>query len=140
VFGGLFQCLRRSEVVKHLALLSLAVVLSTTALAGPPEATGTAKGRVFLDGPEPRQPCPGRTVYLMRVDLTAKTFSVLSRTKVTTDHNGEWSLDVPPGRYVASVVKDLGALRDDATLSVTSGATTSGFKTSITEAMCKKKK
>ena len=120
------------------------VVMAALAVVAPPEVPsagkGIAKGRVVLDGREPRRPCANRKIYLMKVTVMGQTFKIDKKHDVTTDENGEWSLEVPPGRYVASVVKDLGGFKDSDTHNVSAGATIDMFDNSITEDTCKAKK
>jgi hypothetical protein len=134
---------RRIEMVRRICLflaigLSIAVAQSDTATAS--DANGLAKGRVVIRDTQPSQPCPHREIYLMNVRLEGNTFEVVKKYPVTTDENGEWTMKVPPGKYVASVVWDLRVVTPGpgGVLEVKSVGTTT-FATAISADVCKEK-
>ena len=130
-------------MVRRICLLlaiGLSVAVAQSDMATASDANGLAKGRVVIRDTRPSQPCPHRDIYLMNVRLEGKTFEVVKKYTVKTDENGEWTLKVPPGKYVASVVWDLRVVTPGpgSVLEITSAGTTT-FANSVSADVCKEK-
>ena len=123
----------------HLLLaIGLSIAVAQSDMATRADASGHAKGRVIIRDTQPSQPCPDREIYLMNVRQEGSTFEIVKKYPVTTDKNGEWTLEVPPGKYVASAVWDLRFISSGGVLEVASGETTT-FRNAISAEVCKEK-
>jgi hypothetical protein len=107
----------------------------------PAAGHGCAKGRLAYSPPAttPDWPgCPNKDLFLLQLNVGDGKYSVVNSRKIRTDASGRWSAEVPPGKYIPSMVASPQMI-STIPLDITAGQVTTFKDFNISVEVCREK-